>query len=245
MFLPLQAEPRRVGVPWVTLALVVANLAVFGWELRLGPSELLTFARGAGMVPWEISHLQDLVSATQPRDLVPPPLTILSSMFIHGDLMHVAGNAWFLWLFGSRLERLVGASRFLLLYLVAGVMAALLQVWVLPSSTVPMIGASGAIAGVLGGYAILLPRAEVRCLVFLLVFVTFARLPARIVLALWFLAQFVASPARSSGVAWCAHTGGFVAGALLGAALMRPLARRRLDQRAAIRAFDSALPSRA
>ena len=227
MFLPLRAETPQLRFPFATLGLVAASVAVFLYELTLPQWALVRFARAAGVVPWEISHFTDLVNATHPPDLVPPPLTILTSMFIHGDVLHLAGNLWFLWLFGSRLEGFVGPARLLAGYFLAGTVAALLQVWALPDNQMPMIGASGAIAGVLGAYALVFPRQEVRCLVFVIFFVTFVSLPSSLLLGLWFVGQFISAGGKSPGVAWFAHIGGFLVGmGLARLAIVPPLRLR-------------------
>lgn len=227
MFLPLRAETPRLRFPTATLALVLLNFATFAYEMTLSPQGLLQLAHAGGMVPWEVAHLHDLVGAGQPRDLVPPPLTVYTSLFLHGSLLHVGGNMWFLWLFGSALEGLVGAWRFLAFYFVAGTVAAALQVVASPSSTMPVIGASGAIAGVLGAYALSFPRARVRCVVFVAVFLTEAVLPAGVLLVLWFLLQLAASGGHAAGVAWFAHTGGFLTGLAFARRYVRPPARIR------------------
>lgn len=221
MFLPLRDDVPQVRFPAVTVALVAVSAAVFLYEMTLTPELLLQLARTAGVVPWEIAHLHDLTDGVHGRDLVPPPLTIYTSLFLHGDPLHLFGNLWFLWLFGSRLEGLVGSLRFAAFYGLSATVAAAIQVAVAPNSTMPMIGASGAISGLLGAYAVRFPRARVRCLVFLLFFVTFVSLPASLLLGLWFLGQFASAGGRSPGVAWFAHIGGFVGGVIL-ARLMIP-----------------------
>jgi membrane associated rhomboid family serine protease len=228
MFLPLRDDTPRVRYPGVTVALVVLNVLVYLYTITLAPWEQLAFDRAAGAVPWEIAHFADLVGHGHPRDLVPPPLTIYTSMFLHGDLFHLLGNMWFLWVFGQKLEGWMGHARYLLFYLVAGTAAAILQVAVSPQTTMPMIGASGAIAGVLGAYALTFPRARVRCLVFLLFFVTFVTLPAGVLLGLWFVGQFVSAGGASPGIAWFAHIGGFVTGLLLARLFVRPPRRWRI-----------------
>lgn len=228
MFLPLRVETPQLRFPSATVALIALNLAVFLYEVTLTPPELLTFARAAGVVPWEVSHFHDLVGAGQPHDLVPPPFTILTSMFVHGDVVHLGGNLWFLWLFGSRLEGRVGALRFLVLYFVSGVLAAVLQVVAIPDNTMPMIGASGGIAGALGAYALCFPKQQVRCLVFVVFFVTFVSLPGSVLLGLWFMAQFVSAGGRSPGIAWYAHIGGFLLGLGLARLLLRRAPRLRI-----------------
>jgi membrane associated rhomboid family serine protease len=131
-------------------------------------------------------------------------------MFMHGGWLHVIGNMWFLWIFGDNIEEAMGRLRFIVFYLLCGLLAAMAQVAFTPSSAAPMVGASGAIAGVLGAYLVLYPRARVRCLWILIVFVTFVNIPAWALLALWLVSQFL-MPA-DSGVASMAHVGGFVAG---------------------------------
>src|SRR5947207_2230146 len=159
----------------------------------------------AQVLPQDRLHVEPRLLRVGPLDvpdLIPPPFTIFTSMFIHGDVLHLGGNLWFLWLFGSKVEGLVGARRFLVHYFTAGLAAALLQVIALPDNTMPMIGASGAIAGVLGAYALAFPRQPIRCLVFVVFFVTFVSLPSSLLLALWFLAQFVSAGGKTPGVAW-------------------------------------------
>lgn len=212
MFLPLRDDTPRLRLPFVTVALLLANAAVYLYSETLDPAGALRLARAAGVVPWEIAHLTDLVGHGHPTDVVPPPFTVLTAMFVHGDLLHLLGNLWFLWVFGSKLEGYLGSLRFAGFYLVAGIAAGLVQVAVAPQSTMPMIGASGAIAGVLGGYAARFPHARVRCLLFLVFVVSFLELPATLLLGLWFLAQFLSAGGHEPGVAWFAHIGGFVAG---------------------------------
>jgi membrane associated rhomboid family serine protease len=167
----------------------------------------------------------------QPLDDAPWLLTIVTSMFMHGGILHIAFNMLFLWIFGNNVEDAMGRVRFLLFYLLAGLAAVYSQAALDPSSTVPTIGASGAIAGVLGAYALLLPRAKVLALVFVIFFVTLVEIPAYVMLGIWFVLQFlpaigqVATPdvAGSGGVAYFAHVGGFA----FGLALVKLFATRR------------------
>jgi membrane associated rhomboid family serine protease len=223
MFLPLQDDTPRLRPPVATSCLVLTSVLVFLYQLSLTPFESMQLMRAAGVVPWELRHLTDLVGHGHPRDLVPPPATIFTSLFIHGDPLHLVGNMWFLWVFGSRLEGYMGRLRYLAFYFTAGAVAAALQVAADPEATMPMIGASGAIAGVLGGYALRFPHARVRCLAFFVFFVTFVELPAALLLGVWFLAQFLSAGGGAPGVAWSAHIGGFLAGL----ALARLFAARR------------------
>ena len=154
-----------------------------------------------------------------PGDQPPTFLTILTSMFMHGGFLHIIGNMLFLWIFGNNVEDAMGRLKFILFYLLGGIAAVGLQVAVDPSSTAPTVGASGAIAGVLGGYILLYPRARVLTLIFIIFFVTFVELPAMLVLGFWFLQQIffgavgLSDPTGGGGgVAYFAHIGGFVFG---------------------------------
>jgi membrane associated rhomboid family serine protease len=205
----------------MTWLLVAANLVVFGWQLTVGARSTLL----AGTIPYEILTLEDV----WPRDLVPPPLTILTGMFLHGGLLHLGGNMLFLWIFGRNAEDALGRLRFLAFYLACGVAAALAQTLATavhasrlgPSDasallSVPMVGASGAIAGVLAAYVVLFPRARVQTLLVFLVFFKLVYLPAWLFIGIWFLGQVAAVFLGAwNGVAVFAHLGGFVAGLLL------------------------------
>jgi membrane associated rhomboid family serine protease len=162
-------------------------------------------------------------------------LTILSSMFMHADILHIAGNMLFLWVFGNNIEDSTGRFKFIAFYLLAGIVAVYAQALLDPDSTQPTIGASGAVAGVLGGYALLHPRARVLTLVFIIFFVTVVEIPAMIMLGIWFVLQFLpavgqlATPevaGEGGGVAYLAHVGGFV----FGLALIKLFAHRRQDE---------------
>ena len=163
-----------------------------------------------GAVPYNITHFPSLSGAPG----VSPLLTLLTSMFLHGSLFHLLGNMLYLWIFGNNIEDKLGPLRYLLFYLVGGVAAALTHVLALPGSRTPMIGASGAIAGVLGAYWLLFPRARVMTFVFLIFFIDIVPVPAGIVLGLWLLVQIL-NVGLGGGVAWFAHIGGFLAGVLL------------------------------
>ena len=150
--------------------------------------------------------------------LVPPVATVFSSMFLHGGFMHLAGNMLYLWIFGNNVEDSMGHVRFVIFYLLCGVAAALAQAWPNPDSTIPMIGASGAISGVLGAYLLLFPRARVLVLIPLGAFSRIVYVPAMFVLGFWFVLQLISTALTEGGqggVAWGAHIGGFVAGMVL------------------------------
>ena len=229
--LPLRDDAPRPAFAAATLALIAANAAAWLFELRHGgPLAVLDY----GLIPsWLLAGIREgpivlpRLGGAFLRQEVPFPWTVLTAMFMHGGWLHVLGNMWFLWIFGDNVEGAMGRVRFLAFYLLCGLAASLAQVLATPSSAAPMVGASGAIAGVLGAYLLLFPRARVRCLWVLVVFVTFVNVPAWALLGLWFVSQFLVP--LESGVAWMAHVGGFVAGiALVRLFVQRwPPARRR------------------
>jgi membrane associated rhomboid family serine protease len=215
--IPLRDDNPTSRFPAVTVGLIAVNALVWLYELQRG---VVLSTLDYGLIPsWLLQGVRDgpialpgLGSVLLHQE-VPVPWTILTSMFLHGGWMHVLGNMWFLWIFGDNVEDAMGRGRFAGFYLLCGLAAALAQVLVYPNSEAPMVGASGAIAGVLGAYLILHPRARVRCLWVLVIFVTFVNVPAWALLGLWFVSQFFVP--MDSGVAWMAHVGGFVAGLAL------------------------------
>ena len=213
---PLRDHNPRTRFPAVTLLLIAANAVVFLFELSLDPRGQNLLVLTGGAIPYEIVNWVDI----GPRNLLPLPGSIFTSMFLHGGWMHLIGNMWFLWIFGDNVEERLGAVRFVIFYLVVGIVGALAQCYSMPSSTAPMIGASGAVAGALGGYVMLFPRAKVVTFVGIPFLWHIRDVPAWIFLGIWFLGQFFIP---GSGVAWMAHVGGFLAG--LGA--VRLLARTR------------------
>ncbi len=167
-----------------------------------------------GLIPAELWRGEDIA----PTGDVPAWLTVFTSMFLHGGLLHLLGNMLYLWIFGANVEAAMGRWRFLLFYILSGVGAALLQAAVFPGTTVPIVGASGAIAGVMGAYLVLFPWSRVVTLVPLFYFFHLVQVPAIVILGLWFLIQFLSGIMDLSamgGVAWFAHLGGFLTGALL------------------------------
>lgn len=213
--LPLRdVNPTRT-FPLVTIALIAVNVLVFIYELILGP-QVEGFVQSWAIIPYEITHGVDL----PPASIQPIYLTLITAMFLHGGIVHIAGNMLFLWIFGNNIEDAMGSLRFIVFYLLCGLVAAFAQIAVGPNSDIPNIGASGAIAGVLGAYLLLFPRAEVQTLVFLGFFVRLVRLPALLFLGLWFVLQLFSGVAglgmeAMGGVAWFAHIGGFIAGIVL------------------------------
>ena len=149
-------------------------------------------------------------SLLYPDALVPFPLTLLTAMFVHGGFMHLGGNMLYLWIFGNSVESAMGSARYLLFYIMTGLCATLVHVMSEPNSVIPMIGASGAIAGVLGAYFILYPKASIKTFILLFIFIQIIHVPAVIILGFWFLRQILGI--GSDGVAWYAHIGGFLVG---------------------------------
>ena len=213
--IPISDENRASRTPWVTYALIALNVLAWFFELSHGVFES-TFDYGA--IPSFVLHgtrdgVLELGRHTiQLHQEVPWPWTVLTSMFMHGSWLHIIGNMWFLWIFGDNVEDAMGPVKFLVFYLLCGLAAAMSQVLTSASSQLPMVGASGAIAGVLGAYLMLYPHARVRCLWILFILITFVYVPAWLILGLWFVSQFFIP---GEGVAWMAHVGGFATGFLL------------------------------
>jgi membrane associated rhomboid family serine protease len=204
--IPLKDNVPTRTFPIITITLVLVNILVFLWSLMLADGLGQRVVHTYALIPKEL-----LVAATVSPALLPYNiLTIFTSMFLHGGILHLGGNMLYLWIFGNNVEDAVGHSRFILFYLFSGVAAALVQCSVDPGSTVPMIGASGAVSGILGAYLLLYPRAKVKTLIFIFVFITTIDIPAMVLLSLWFFVQIIFS--HGQGVAWFAHIGGFLFG---------------------------------
>jgi rhomboid family protein len=236
--IPLKDNIPTDRFPLVTVALILANVIVYILEIRHGGSFLSgpsnTVAVKYGAIPYELTHYgkhcgldqvgqilcegQRGVTGKAP-DQIPTWETIFTSMFSHGSVLHIAGNMLFLWIFGNNVEDSMGPVRFIIFYLIGGVVALALQIAVAPNAAVPTVGASGAIAAVLGGYILLYPRARVITVVFIILFFTILELPAILVLGLWFLEQAIFGAVNltdptggGGGVAYFAHVGGFLFG---------------------------------
>lgn len=196
--------------PVVNISLIVINVIVFLYELLLPERDLFRFFMDWGIVPARITDGEGYI-------------TLLTAMFMHGGWLHIGGNMLFLWIFGDNLEDVMGHVKYLIFYLVCGVAAGLVQVVVDPESTVPVVGASGAIAGVMGGYILLFPRGLIRTLIMLGFFPILFYIPAWIQIGLWFVTQILSgvftlgvdTQMGQGGVAYFAHIGGFVAGLAL------------------------------
>jgi len=221
--MPLRDDNPYYRVPAVTLLLIATNVAVFIWQLSFGGRNL-QIAYQYGAVPARLLGL----GTRAPSAYVPEPLTIFTSMFLHGGFVHLFGNMLYLWIFGNNIEDSLGHFRFLIFYLVCGLIASVSYILYNPKSDLPMVGASGAIAGVLGAYLVLFPFARVHTLVIFFLFIRVVRIPAVFLLVFWFVIQLV-SVGSGGGVAWAAHIGGFLAGLVLIRPFLRLKHRGRLD----------------
>jgi membrane associated rhomboid family serine protease len=202
--IPLRALLRRKSTAVMTVLIIVVNVLCFLLEQAQPGYLQAAFIRQYALVPDRLR-----------------PYSLITSMFLHGGWFHLIGNMWFLWVFGSHVEDALGSAKFAIFYLLSGIAAGTVQLLLNLGSTVPTIGASGAIAGVMGAYLILFPRSRVVTLVFIIVFITTVELPAAFMLIYWFAIQLLSGLASFSsftdqgGVAWFAHVGGFIAGILL------------------------------
>jgi len=217
--IPIKDDNPTRSIPFVTILLILGNIAVFVYQYKLG-NTVQAFIFKFGAIPWEITHFQEYAhSSWSYRSPIPNFLTLFSSMFIHGGILHILGNMLYLWIFGDNVEALVGHGRFLVFYILCGLVAALSHVMIDPNSTIPMVGASGAISGILGAYFIRFPRAKVHLLVIFFFIFRVIRVSALWVLGFWFLFQVLrgltAMQVQGGGVAWFAHIGGFLAGLIL------------------------------
>jgi membrane associated rhomboid family serine protease len=219
--IPLRDENPSATVPVVTRALIAINVAVFFYEVMLGP-DLRAFLYEWGLVPLRLV----LAARYHEGALLPPAITVVTSVFLHGGWSHLIGNMWYLWIFGDNIEDQLGHVGFILFYLACGIVAGLIHVLTNSTSQLPTVGASGAIAGVLGAYLLSYPRARVTTLVPLFPFFQVVALPAFVLLGFWFVLQFIlglgALGNTGGGIAFWAHVGGFAFGWLA----MRLLGRR-------------------
>ena len=212
--IPLRDRNPSGTFPFVTVGIILINVLIFFIELSLGP-QLDSFLFQFGIVPVKVAYSADIPDSTFVNTYFP----FLSYMFLHGGFIHLIGNMWYLWIFGDNIEDRLGRVKFVLFYLLCGIGSALVHVYFNSQSGVPCVGASGAIAGVLGAYMVTFPKARVLVLVPLFIVWEFIELPAVVVLGFWFLIQFFSgtasiSSAQGGGVAWWAHIGGFVLGVI-------------------------------
>ena len=214
--IPLRDKNPTRLVPYVNVTLIVMNVVVFIYEVSQG-SRIDEFIRLYAVIPANI-----VAGVSGPGLSLPPLRGLFTSLFIHAGWLHLGGNMLYLWVFGDNIEDKLGHFRYLLFYLLCGLVSSGLYIYVDPHSAVPTIGASGAISGVLGAYVLLFPKARVLTVIPIFIFLQFVELPALLVLGLWFVLQLFSGlaslgyqTAESGGVAWWAHIGGFAAGLLL------------------------------
>lgn len=227
---PLKDDVPSSRFPSVTIGIIAVNALLFLLQMSLGPHQIETFVHEHGFVPARFLA-EDPAGGLLPAGAT----TLISSMFLHGGLFHLFANMWMLWIFGDNVEDRLGHGRYLFFYLLCGVAAALAQYWSNPLSRVPMIGASGAISGVVGGYFLLFPRARILTFVPIFIFFYLVEVPAYVFIGFWFVMQFLqgalaqvgaSGDPGQGGVAWWAHVGGFVAGVILLKLFMRAGRRR-------------------
>ena len=206
MLFPYKDDNPRILVPYVTYVIISINVLIFVFQLNMGmvgSAAEREFIYRFGFIPANFSII-----------------TVFTSMFLHGGISHIMGNMWFLWVFGDNVEGVLGHVKFAVFYIICGLAATMSQLFVDPSSTIPMVGASGAIAGVLGMYMIRFPHARVHVFAFIIIFFTTFRIPAMFVLGFWFFNQLTNGLGSlgfdtTGGVAWFAHIGGFISGVML------------------------------
>ena len=210
---PIKDDNPTETVPFITFILICLNILIFFYQMGLDENVRASLIFDYGFKP---SHF--FSNIYQADSQVAPLFTIFTSMFLHGGILHLLGNMLFLWIYGNNIEDSMGSIKFLIFYLLCGFAAALLQAIISIESSTPMIGASGAVSGVLSAYFLLFPKARVLTLVILFIFITFIRVPAGILIGFWFLSQIVNAyftDPNSPGVAWYAHIGGFLMGLFL------------------------------
>lgn len=215
---PIRDDAPRFGTPFVTVALIAVNVAVFLYQFSLAvesPGAQQAFVETFGSIPL---RTEQALAGRYP--VVAGIGPVFTSIFLHGGWLHLIGNIWFLWIFGDNVEDELGHFAYLLFYLGCGLLASTAHILANPASVIPAVGASGAIAGVMGAYLVRFPYARIVVLVWIFLFVTTIEVPAALMLVYWFAIQFASGAAETGasdtgGVAWWAHVGGFVAGAIL------------------------------
>ncbi len=222
--IPLRDDIPSRTYPVVNVSLIVINALAFFYELTLGPRQLELFFREYAVIPvrYFAGGYVDIFGVVHSYGITDLVIPIFTAMFLHGGWTHIGGNMLYLWIFGDNVEDRMGHGRYLVFYLLCGVAATVAHIITNPHSTVPSLGASGAIAGVLGAYFLLYPHARVITLIPIFFFIEFVPIPAVILLGWWFIQQFLygtmslaVASAQTGGVAWWAHIGGFVTGMIL------------------------------
>jgi membrane associated rhomboid family serine protease len=211
--IPLKDDIPNETVPFVTIGIIILNCLVYIYELTLPSEALEDFTILYGAIPDRLVH-PFTIDVLLPQAL-PPVLTIFTSMFLHGGLFHLLGNMLYLGIFGNNVEDYLGHIRYIFFYMMSGFFAAFIHTLSDINSLIPMIGASGAIAGILGAYFVLYPRANISTLFIFLIFFKVVQVPAVLILGLWFLLQLLNAGGAGGSVAWFAHVGGFLTGVFL------------------------------
>ncbi len=213
---PLKDTIPSSTFPIVTISIIVINVFIFIYQLTLGP-QLNTVFSHFGVIPARFAS----AAASNPAHLIPLSSTLVTSVFLHGGWMHIIGNMWYLWIFGDNIEDRTGHFRFFLFYILCGITSGISHILMNPGSQVPTIGASGAIAGVMGAYVLLFPRSRIITLIFLVIIIQIVEIPAIFFLGFWIVMQIISGSLQtglteqSGGVAWWAHIGGFFIGLVL------------------------------
>jgi len=231
MLVPIKDYNPTRRTAYITILFIIINTAVFFFQSYVSDKPFAYHVAQTSMVPYELTHMENVPvkigynSYGQPvgvkRD-ISPILSIFTAMFMHGSLLHLFGNMLVLWIFGNNIEDHLGKFKFILFYLACGVGAGAVHVLFNFNSLIPVLGASGAVAGIMGAYLVLYPNAQIKTLVFIFILITFVDLPAYIFLIIWFALQFFEAGA-SSGIAWLAHVGGF----LIGIAIIKKSKKRK------------------
>ncbi len=216
MFIPVSDSNNIRKTPWITSALIIINVVIHLW-FTFG-SDLSYEIPRYGMVPWEISHMENVTFSIADKNFpeneiiikrtIHPLLSIITSIFVHSSFMHISMNMLFLWVFGRAIENELGMIRYIVFYMIGGICASLIHFIFNFNDITTVVGASGAVSAVMGGYLVTFPVSKIRTLVFIFFFITFIDIPAAVFLIIWFIFQFSAAPE----VAWLAHAGGFLTG---------------------------------
>lgn len=214
--IPLRDENPSQSLPVITVLLILANLSVFIYQHFFIPEHAETLYHRLGFVPYGFFHFL----GTDPAGRMPVLLTPVTAMFLHGGWLHLLSNMLYLWIFGDNVEDVLGHGRYLVFYLLSGIAATLIHGFVDMDSQIPMLGASGAIAGVLGAYLFLFPGARIRTLFIIVIIIRIVRIPAILLLGYWIAIQVLSGFSElggrtGAGIAWFAHIGGFAAGLIL------------------------------
>ncbi len=206
--IPLRDRNPARSFPLITILLIISNIVIFIYEVSLSETKLKEFIFIYGAIPQELSRRIDL----PPKTPIPLPFTLITSMFLHGGILHILGNMLYLWIFGNNIEDTLRKIRFIIFYILCGISASFTHILMNPHSDVPMIGASGAISGILGAYMLLYPFAMVDTLIPFFFFWRIVPIPAFLFILIWFLMQIAGASQTGGNIAWFAHIGGFLSG---------------------------------